>query len=141
MKNKTIILSIHPRHVDRIMSGEKLYEYRKRVPVDIKYLVVYATAPVKKIVAFIEIDSVLKNTPQYIWENTQEYAGISYEFFMEYYRGKTEAYAIKFHHIYKLPTPVDIATINGINSAPQAYSYINESCDDLFNKFGITSLL
>ena len=37
MKSKTIILSIHPRHVEKILSGEKRYEYRKQIPTDIDY--------------------------------------------------------------------------------------------------------
>ena len=48
MESKTIILSIHPNHIDKILSGEKRYEYRKRIPQDINYLIVYATAPTKK---------------------------------------------------------------------------------------------
>ena len=48
-KNKTIILSIHPKHIEKILSGEKRYEYRKRIPLDINYLIVYATAPTKKL--------------------------------------------------------------------------------------------
>ena len=54
MKTETIILSIHPSHIEKILSGEKQYEYRKRIPADIRHIVVYATAPIKKIVALIE---------------------------------------------------------------------------------------
>ena len=64
MKTETIILSIHPSHIEKILSGEKRYEYRKRIPTDIRYIVVYATAPIKMIVALIKIDSILKGTPE-----------------------------------------------------------------------------
>ena len=43
-----ILISIKPEYVKRILSGEKMYEYRKRVPADVKTVVIYATAPVKK---------------------------------------------------------------------------------------------
>ena len=43
MKTETIILSIHPSHIEKILSGEKRYEYRKRIPTDIRHIVVYAT--------------------------------------------------------------------------------------------------
>ena len=68
MRTETIILSIHPSHIEKILSGEKLYEYRKRIPTDIRHIVVYATAPIKMIVALIEIDSILKGTPECVWE-------------------------------------------------------------------------
>ena len=61
MESKTIILSIHPNHIEKILSGEKRYEYRKRIPQDIDYLIVYATAPIKKVVAIIEVDMVMKD--------------------------------------------------------------------------------
>ena len=68
MRTETIILSIHPNHIEKILSGEKRYEYRKRIPTDIRRIVVYATAPIKMIVALIEIDSILKGTPECVWE-------------------------------------------------------------------------
>lgn len=71
MKTETIILSIHPSHIEKILSGEKRYEYRKRIPTDIRYIVVYATAPIKMIVALIKIDSILKGTPESVWEKTK----------------------------------------------------------------------
>ena len=111
MKSKTIILSIHPNHIEKILSGDKRYEYRKRIPQDINYIIVYATAPTKKVVAIIEIDMVIKDTPQNIWDVTQSESGVSYEFFMNYFNGVSTAYAIKFRNIYRLSTPIDIKSI------------------------------
>lgn len=137
MKSNTIILSIHPKHIEKILSGEKQYEYRKRIPLSIDHLIIYATSPIKKVVAVIKIDTILKNTPQNIWELTNHHSGISYDFFMKYFTGTADAYAIKFRDIYKLPQPVDITTIENIKCAPQAYTYVNESIKDICYKFGI----
>ena len=137
MESKTIILSIHPNHIDKILSGEKRYEYRKRIPQDINYLIVYATAPTKKVVALIEVDTVMKDTPHNIWDVTQNESGVSYEFFMNYFNKVSTAYAIKFRNIYKLPNPIDITVIDGVKSAPQAYQYVNEPLKNLYKKFNI----
>ena len=137
MESKTIILSIHPNHIDKILSGEKRYEYRKRIPQDINYIIVYATAPTKKVVAIIEIDMVIKDTPQNIWDVTQSESGVSNEFFMNYFNGVSTAYAIKFRNIYRLSTPIDITAIDGVKSAPQAYQYVNETLKNLCKKFNI----
>ena len=137
MENKTIILSIHPKHIEKILSGEKRYEYRKRIPQDINYIIVYATAPTKKVVALIEVDLVLKNTPQNIWDVTQNESGVSYDFLMNYFKEVSTAYAIKFLNIYKLPNPIDVTLINGVRRAPQAYQYVNTSISDLCKKMGI----
>lgn len=138
MKSKTIILSIHPNHIEKILSGEKRYEYRKLIPQDIDYLIVYATAPIKKIVAIIEVDMVMKDTPQNIWDVTQNESGVSYEFLMNYFNNLSIVYAIKFRNIYKLPTPIDITIIDGVKCAPQAYVYVKEtSLKELCKAFNV----
>lgn len=141
MESKTIILSIHPNHINKILLGEKRYEYRKRIPQDINYLIVYATAPTKKVVALIEVDMVMKDTPQNIWDVTQNESGVSYEFFMDYFNKVSTAYAIKFRNIYRLPTPIDITAIDGIKSAPQAYQYVDTSISDLCKKMNVDNII
>ena len=141
MESKTIILSIHPNHIDKILSGVKRYEYRKRIPQDINYIIVYATAPTKKIVAIIKIDMVMKDTPQNIWDVTQSESGVSYEFFINYFNGVSTAYAIKIRNIYRLPTPIDITAIDGVKSAPQAYQYVDTSISDLCKKMNVDNII
>ena len=141
MESKTIILSIHPNHIDKILSGVKRYEYRKRIPQDINYIIVYATAPTKKVVAIIEIDMIMKDTPQNIWDVTQSESGVSYEFFINYFNGVSTAYAIKIRNIYRLPTPIDITAIDGVKSAPQAYQYVDTSISDLCKKMNVDNII
>ena len=137
MESKTIILSIHLNHIDKILSGEKWYEYRKRIPQDINYLIVYATAPTKKVVAVIEVDMVIKDTPQNIWDLTQNESGVSYEFFMNYFKDRSIGYAIKFRKIYKLTNPIEITFIDGVKGAPQSYQYVDKSISELSEKMGV----
>lgn len=130
MKTETIILSIHPRHIEKILSGEKRYEFRKRIPLEIRYIVVYATAPIKKIVAFIEIDKIIKNTPEIVWKKTKKHAGISEDYFLRYFKDKQVAYAVKVKRVTKLKNPVLLIRLN-YNYAPQSYVYINKSVEEL----------
>lgn len=124
MKTETIILSIHPRHVDKILTGEKLYEYRKRIPKEIRFIVVYATYPVRKIMALIEVDKILSDRPTTIWQMTSEFAGISQEFFFKYFEDKDISYAIKFKNIFKVEPalPIDIL---GYSNGPQSFIYLD----------------
>lgn len=130
MKTDTIILSIHPAHVKKILNGEKLYEYRKRIPLDIRYIVVYATAPTKKIVALIEIDDIIRDRPVNLWGKTKNHAGISYNFFREYFRGCQDSYAIKFRSVLKLENPMPLTSMDYLH-APQSYVYVDKSFDEL----------
>ena len=51
---RKILISIKPKYVQDILLGKKLYEYRKRLPSDVDAAIIYATAPVKKIVGEIK---------------------------------------------------------------------------------------
>ena len=84
MKSDTIIISIHPAFVEKILSGEKKYEYRKRFPEGVRYMLVYTTSPVKMITALIEIESVLVGSPNDVWRKTKKYAGVTKRFFDAY---------------------------------------------------------
>lgn len=137
MKTDTIILSIHPSHIEKILSGEKRYEYRKRIPTDIRYIVVYATAPIKMIVAFIEIDSVIKGTPEEVWEKTKNHAGISEDFFMHYFANYQDSYAIKFKAVHELQSPMPLIDLKEGICAPQSYTYLKEPVIELYHKLGI----
>ena len=48
-----VILSIKPKHVEKILSGEKQYEFRKQIfkNPEVENIFIYASSPVKKIVA------------------------------------------------------------------------------------------
>lgn len=137
MKTDTIILSIHPQHIKKILSGEKRYEYRKLIPMDIRYIVVYATAPIKMIVAFIEIDSIIKGAPKEVWEKTKNHAGISKDFFMRYFSNHQDSYAIKIKAVHKLRPPKPLTDLKDNICAPQSYNYLRESILELYHKLGV----
>jgi len=137
MKTDTIILSIHPQHIKKILSGEKRYEYRKRIPTNIRYIVVYATAPIKMIVAFIEIDSIIKDSPEIVWKKTKQHAGISEDFFIRYFSNHQDAYAIKIKAAHELQAPKPLTDLKDNICAPQSYRYLKESKKELYHKLGI----
>ena len=137
MRSKTILLSIHPCFVEKIFSGEKLFEYRKKIPTDIDYVIIYATVPVKNIVAIVEVDSVLEGSPQEIWEKTKLKAGVSEDFFKSYFNQKSNARAIRIKEVHKLQEPKSINILDDIQVAPQSYRYVHESWGDLNNKLGL----
>lgn len=138
MKSDTIIISIHPVFVEKILSGEKKYEFRKYFPEGVRYMLVYTTSPVKKITALIEIDTVLCDTPRNIWSKTRKHAGVSKVFFDLYYIHKQLAYAAKFKKVLKLPTPLLIKDLNGINSVPQSYIYLKEPLNNILSTIPIS---
>lgn len=121
---KKILISINPEHVQNIIIGIKKYEYRKiAAKQDISSIIIYETTPVKRIVAEAEIIDVLMYSPEELWKLTKEEAGISKEFFDEYFEGKEIAYAYKLGKIKVYDEPKTLLEY-GIKAAPQSFVYI-----------------
>lgn len=139
MKTETIILSIHPSHIEKILSGEKQYEYRKRIPTHIQHIVVYATAPIKMIVALIEVDTVIRGTPESIWGKTKKHAGVSKDFFMQYFADHEDSYAIKFKTVLKLKKPKNLMCLKSNINPQQSYTYLEYTTNELCKKLDINN--
>ena len=109
----------------KILSGEKLYEYRKTVfrrPVEKVYI--YASSPICMIVGEFRIDDVLEATPNELWASTRTAPGVTRSFFFRYFKGKSKAYAIKVKDVVAYPTPVSPYNICQNFRAPQNYIYL-----------------
>lgn len=118
-----IIVSINPRHVNNIINGSKRYEYRTRIASkDVNKLLIYETAPIKKVVAEVEIIEVLSLDPKTLWEETKDYSGISKEFFDEYFKNRSAAYAYKLGKVKVYDEPKSLIEF-GLRTAPQSFAY------------------
>ena len=119
-----ILMSIHPEHVEKILSGEKQYEYRtKAAKKDVESLIIYETTPIKRVVAEAKIIEVLKLPPEDLWEASKEHSGISKEFFDKYFQGRKTAYAYRLGEIKEYDTPRELS-FYGLKAAPQSFVYI-----------------
>lgn len=124
-----ILLSVKPQYVEKIISGEKRYEFRKKEfkRRDIDKIVVYSSGNVKKLVGEIKFKRILSDTPYKIWQKTHAQSGMTEESFMRYYMNKDKAYAIVIDSFRPYKEPIDIiAKYPGVK-APQSYRYIDES--------------
>lgn len=122
-----ILLSINPNHVENIMNGKKIYEFRKRAcKKHIDKIIIYSTTPVMKIVGEAEVEDVLIDTPSEIWKITKKKSGIKKSFFDEYFENREEAVAYKLTNVVKYGIPKELKDY-GINCAPQSFQYIEEA--------------
>ena len=123
---KCILLPIKPQFVEEIRNGNKLYEYRKVIHKDssINKLLIYASYPIKKIVAVCSIEIILCNKPEIIWDLTSSHSGIDKDFFNKYFDGYNLAYAIKMKNISFYENLRDLSEF-GLKSAPQSFHYLD----------------
>ena len=122
-----VILSIRPTFCKMIISGQKKYEYRKRVFTrsDVDKVYIYATKPTCKIVGYFTIDHVIEDKKSYMWERTHKDGGINKEFFDAYFRGCDMAHAIAIGEVVKFDTPIDPKEVIKNFTAPQNYRYVD----------------
>ena len=117
-----LIISIKPEFVEKIISSEKKYEFRRRIyKKEVEKIYIYQTLPNSGIVGYFIPSKIIKDTPLNLWNNLKKASGVSEEFFMSYFHGKTEGYAIEIENLVVFEKPL---TDSGIK-APQSYKYID----------------
>lgn len=102
-----VLLSIKPEYAYKIFNGEKKFEFRRTIFKNkaVKYVVVYASSPVKKVIGEFEIEAILSGDIDALWHQTKEYAGISEAYFYAYFKERKVGHAIKVKsfQVYKEP--------------------------------------
>ncbi len=122
-----MLLSINPEHVENILSGKKLFEFRKvRCKPAVDRIIIYATAPQKMVVAEAEIEDIIEGEINAVWRQTKDFAGISYAFFRAYYKGKKNAVAYKLGKVEVYEQPKKLSDY-GIVYPPQSFVYLESA--------------
>jgi predicted transcriptional regulator len=121
-----VLLSIKPPFVEEIFKGTKKFEYRKCIFTnkDVEAIVIYATKPIGKLVGEFTIERILKKHPDELWEETKDFAGVSKEFYDQYFSGRDQAFAIKIGILKKYAEPIDPYKKFINFHAPQSFKYI-----------------
>ncbi|EGQ9817937.1 ASCH domain-containing protein [Vibrio antiquarius] len=129
------LLSIKPEFVEKILSGEKLVEYRKAVfkRPEVKSVVIYSTMPDGLIVGEFEIGQILAKPPEELWEQTKDVSGINKQFFDEYFTDRDVAYAIEIKKLKRYATPINPYEKEEGFKAPQSFKYIEPSSELCIN--------
>lgn len=120
-----VLLSIKPEFAEKIFNGTKKYEFRKNIfkNKNIDKVVVYASYPIQYVIGEFEIEAILNDNVNRIWEQTHQDSGITEEFYRMYFAHKTNAYAIKIGRVTKFKKRKPLSDYN-INFAPQSFVYL-----------------
>lgn len=87
---------------------------------------IYSTTPVRKVVGEAEVEDVLIDRPNIIWDITNKQAGIDKCFFDKYFDNREEAVAYKLRNVIEYVVPKTLSDL-GVKVAPQSYQYIDEN--------------
>ena len=121
-----VLLSIKPEFTFAIFRGDKRYEFRKVVfkNREVNKVYVYASAPVSRVIGVFYIDNILEMEPKELWSLTCCGAGISEEFFYEYFSGKERGYALSVEKTDLFDEPKELKYLFGIHHPPQSFRYV-----------------
>jgi predicted transcriptional regulator len=117
-----LIISIKPQFVEKILSGEKKYEFRRRIyRKSIEKIYIYQTSPDAKIVGYFKPGKIIKDTPENLWNEFSDVSGTTKDSLLTYLHDKDEAYAIEITDLVIFETPIKNEDI----PVPQSYQYID----------------
>ncbi len=130
MEGNAALISIHPSYAEKILSGEKRIEFRRRwAASQVKFLAIYVTLPVQQIVAVAHINEIFYGSKNRLWNLAKSKGGgISRRKLFEYMEGRKEGVALELSQIIKFPEGVNPFLLFGDKfHPPQSFRYLNHS--------------
>lgn len=128
-----VLLSIKPEFADRILTGEKRYEFRRSIfkdPQKVDTVFMYASLPVQRIVGMFTFSGVIEEHPEALWDNYGSESGMKdKKRFLGYFDGKESGYAIEIEQAHELGDPVDPKTLIEGFRPPVSFQYVNGEFD------------
>src|SRR5690554_390724 len=127
--SNTVLLSLHPRHAEKILSGEKRLEFRRiwaKRPVST--VAIYATFPVQRIVAIADVSRVHEGSPTRLWELAKVIGGgLPRRELYAYFEGRKTGYAVELENVRKCTPPLDPSRLIQSFRPPQSFQYLYQA--------------
>lgn len=116
-----ILISIKKKYSDRIFSGVKRVEYRKRISRDpFRRVLIYESEGCGGVVGEFEVAGIVEGSPASLWDVTRDEGGVSAEEFDAYFSGRDHGYAIKIGKATRYASPRPLSEY-GVKGAPQGF--------------------
>jgi predicted transcriptional regulator len=129
-QRRDLLVSIRPNYVEKIASGLKTVELRRRFSEDAvgAIILIYSTSPTQAIVGSATIKGVRKQGLNALWQQYGEAACIDRPAFNAYFRGLAEGYAILLGDVRVFARAVAAADLKEKFGfvAPQSFMYLRQ---------------
>lgn len=124
---RLMVMSVHTRHADSIMRGEKTVELRKTRPAVAsgQPVALYATSPTQAVVATCVIDRIEVGDPQNLKHVLLKRASVTAEEYDAYFAGSPQVVALHLAHVVVLSHPITLDSIRNRRSwhPPQTWHF------------------
>lgn len=122
-----VLLSIKSKYFKKIASGDKGYEFRRRIfrrPVSTVYL--YCNSDLRGIVGGFTVGEILSGKPAEIWASCAAAAGIDRDGFFDYFKDSPVAYAIQITNFFEFEKALDLSLLSESFSPPRSFRYLSK---------------
>jgi predicted transcriptional regulator len=121
-------MAIRPEFAERILAGEKKVEFRHaRLSAEVSHVLLYATAPMKRLVGYFEVTGVHESSPADAWSRYEGVAGVDAKFFRSYFASRDRAVVIHVGRVCRLSEPVAFGALGGGRRPPRSFSYVDDA--------------
>ena len=124
----TLLVSVHPRFAEAILSGRKRVELRRRMPRvgRSETVLLYATVPCAALVGSFEVGEVLREPLRDLWQRVKGIAEVTRGEYADYFRGLTEGVGIFVASASRLEYPIPLCQLRQVWQGfhpPQGFRY------------------
>jgi predicted transcriptional regulator len=127
-KTQIILMPFFREYIDLFRRKKKKIEFRKvTLPDNLRYILVYQCAALKKVVGYMIVKKVVSGTPNEIWVQYQHISGVHRDIYDEYYKGSKKAVGIIIDRYIPFEKPVTLSDIDVHLNAPQSFCYLSEN--------------
>lgn len=123
---RAILLSVKPKYADLILSGTKRVEFRRTwAAAEVSLIAIYASSPVQRIVALVEVEDIVQASPTVLWNHCTNRGGaLSRRELFDYFDGKKQGCAVLLGAVRTLGKPLDPKSLFKAFAPPQSFRYL-----------------
>lgn len=133
--SRTLLVSIHGKYAELIMTGVKRVELRRRFDLDAagSRMFIYATLPTAAVVGHARIERVDRLAVRDIWSRHGSSASISVDEFERYFDGVENGCAVLLSEPKRFATPIPLDQMRRMHglTPPQSYIFLRDNHRDL----------
>lgn len=130
MQQRMLFLSVKPVFANKILGGAKTIELRRVRPsvVPGDTVLIYSSSPEKALLGSAVVVEILSGSPEEIWEQVKEQAGVSRKEYDEYFGGAVMAIGMRVCAAQRLAQPIPLEDLRARwpwLRPPQSYRYVD----------------
>lgn len=110
LQARPLLFSLKPRYANLVFEGLKKAELRRRIASGIegRNVFIYVSSPVRQLRGGFRVGEVWQGSPEEVWNEVSELAGVDKQGFDAYYAGCEIAYALQITDVWEYENPADL---------------------------------